>query len=280
MLTQWKLINNNDQTLIRSVLKNNTDIEYFNSFIYQMYNKMVYKIIDDELVICKPNAMMGNYNFIRYCNSNNSDAVKQKLRNSGFTLRGCDINGKKDKFGEECIYYTNECNEKKGKKFARFRNILKRYNFSTDTIFKSGYSEDIEHVVRKWSLLKKSKHQIKLLELIKKNLGLLNITRVYYKNIIVGFSIIEIINKNNGIIIQRLINPDIMDTIIEPNILIHYCDCQNNPNMFLNIGASRNKNIKIAKQKLKPYKLLKINRQVSKKKFIKNDWIYFKQNLQ
>ena len=90
----------------------------------------------------------------------------------------------------------------------------------------------------------------------------------------------EIINKNNGIIIQRLINPDIMDIIIEPNILIHYCDCQNNPNMFLNIGASRNKNIKIAKQKLKPYKLLKINRQVSKKKFIRNDWIYFKQNLQ
>ena len=64
-----------------------------------------------------------------------------------------------------------------------------------------------------------------------------------------------------------LINPDIIETIIEPNILIHYCDCVNNPNMFLNIGASRNKNIKIAKEKLKPYKLLKINRQVSKKKF-------------
>ena len=155
MLTQWKLINNTDQTLIRSVFQNNTEIEYFNSFIYQMYNKMVYKIIDGELVICKPNAMMGNYNFIRYCNSNNSEAVKLKLLNNGFTLRGCDINGKKDKFGEECIYYTNECIEKKGKNFARFRNILKRYNFSTDTIFKSGYSEDIEHVVRKWSLLKK-----------------------------------------------------------------------------------------------------------------------------
>ena len=28
--------------------------------------------------------------------------------------------GKKDKFGEECIYYTNECNEKKGKKRDQF----------------------------------------------------------------------------------------------------------------------------------------------------------------
>ena len=49
--------------------------------------------------------------------------------------------------------------------------------------------------------------------------------------------------------------------------------------MFLNIGASRNKNIKIAKQKLKPFRFLKINRLVSKKKFTKEDWSYFKKEL-
>tara|TARA_X000000950_G_scaffold159369_2_gene195209 strand:+ start:2877 stop:3719 length:843 start_codon:yes stop_codon:yes gene_type:complete len=280
MLFNWKLINKEDHTIISNNIKNKYFVEYFNSFIYQIYNKMVYKIIDDSLIICKPNTMMGNYNFIRYCDTNIKEDINKKLLDYGFTLRGTDIKGKKDKFGDECIYCTKTCVEKKGKSFSRFRNILNRYKLGIDTMYKIGYHEDVDNVVKKWSLINKSKHQIKLLNIIKHYLDLVNITRIYYKNQIVGFSIVEIINKNNGIIIQRLIHPDIKSIIIEPNILIHYCDCLNNPNMFLNIGASRNKNIKIAKNKLVPFHFLRINRLTSKKKFTKNDWDYFKKHLQ
>lgn len=279
MLSGWKIINKTHYTIINNNSKNLTDIEYFNSFIYQIYNKMAFKIFDNNLVICKPNTMMGNYNFIRYCNTNITSDINNKLLEGGFTLRGSDIKGKKDKFGDECIYCTKTCIEKKGKKFSRFRNILKRYKLHLDTIYKSGYNDDIDFVVKQWSKHNNSKHQIKLLSVIKQFLNIVNITRIYYKDQIVGFSIVEIINKNNGIIIQRLINPEIKNIIIEPNILIHYCDCLNNPNMFLNIGASRNKNIKIAKQKLKPFRFLKINRLVSKKKFTKENWSYFKKEL-
>ena len=38
---------------------------------------------------------MGNYNFIRYCNTNISSDVNNKLLEGGFTLRGSDIKGKK-----------------------------------------------------------------------------------------------------------------------------------------------------------------------------------------
>lgn len=280
MLYNWKLIKKEDYAIISNNLKNKYFVEYFNSFIYQIYNKMVYKIIENSLIICKPNTMMGNYNFIRYCDTNIKEDINKNLLEYGFTLRGTDIKGKKDKFGNEYIYCTKTCVEKKGKSFSRFRNILNRYKLGIDTIYKIGYHEDIDNVVKKWSLMNKSKHQIKLLNTIKDHLDIVNITRIYYNNQIVGFSIVEIINKNNGIIIQRLIHPDIKSIIIEPNILIHYCDCLNNPNMFLNIGASRNKNIKIAKNKLVPFHFLRINRLTSKKKFTKEDWYYFKNNLQ
>ena len=73
MLDNWILIKPNNQKIFCNNLQYTNNIEYFNSFIYQMYNKMVYKIINGEIVICKPNTMMGNYNFIRYCNTNNSE---------------------------------------------------------------------------------------------------------------------------------------------------------------------------------------------------------------
>ena len=122
-------------------------------------------------------------------------------------------------------------------------------------------------------------HQIKLLKIIKENLELVNITRVYYNNEIIGFSIVEKINSGNGVIIQRLINPNIKNKIIEPNILIHYYDCVNNPNMALNIGASRNKNIKLAKNKLRPDKLLRIGREITKNKLNKKTWDLFNGNI-
>ena len=164
MLSGWKLINKEDYMIISNNLKNRSVVEYFNSFIYQIYNKMIYKIINDSLIICKPNTMMGNYNFIRYCDTSIREGINKKLLDSGFTLRGSDIKGKKDKFGDECIYCTSTCVEKKGKLFSRFRNILNRYKLYIDTIYKTGYHDDIEYVVKKWSLANKSKHQIKLLD--------------------------------------------------------------------------------------------------------------------
>ena len=51
MLSGWKIINKTHYTIINNNSKNLTDIEYFNSFIYQIYNKMVFKIFDNNLVI-------------------------------------------------------------------------------------------------------------------------------------------------------------------------------------------------------------------------------------
>jgi hypothetical protein len=276
-LKNWNKITRKNISIISLVNKEISTVEYFNSVIYQIYSKMVFKIIRNELVICKPSSIMGNYSIIKYCNMNNTDTTDHYLLSNGVTIRGHNINGKKDKFGDEYVYNTNECIEKKGTKFNRFRNILNRYK---NTYSKLGYTNEIDDIVNKWSIKNKSKHQIKLLKVIKEYLDLVTITRVYNNNNnIIGFSIIENINNKNGVIIQRLINPDIIETIIEPNILIHYHDCINNPNKYLNIGAGRTKNIKNAKHKLRPYKMLKINRKVSNIKLSKKEWFILKENI-
>ena len=275
MLTKWKKITTQDIDLIKTKNKELKTVEYFNSIIYQIYNRMLYKIINNNLVICKPISIMGKYNIIQYCNLNISNDINKQLIESGITLRGHHIKGVKDKFGDEYIYDTNIAIKKQGKRFSRFRNILRRY---TCKVY-SGFHKDIEMVVFNWSKENDSTHQIKLLNIIKQHLDLVNITRVYFNGEIIGFSIVEIINKRNGVIIQRLINPNIKTTIIEPNILIHFHDCVNNPNMMLNIGASRNKNIKLAKNKLRPDKLLRIGRETSKKKLNRDDWCLLKSSL-
>ena len=280
MLSNWTLISKDNLYRFRPELAKLEVAEYFHSSIYQMYSKMYFKYVQCELVICKAATIMGNYSFIRYCYTDNSETVKKALLDSGFTLRGSDIEkGTKDKFGDECIYSTDECIQLKGKPFARFRNILRRYNMFEDTTIQNGYDADIDVVVHKWSFEHKSNHQIKLLKFIKENLELVQITRIYYKNTIVGFSVVERLNDANGVIIQRLINPDIKSLIIEPNILIHYADCYSNPGMFLNIGASRNKKIKVAKDKLRPFTYLKIRRNIAPVKLNKGDWQHFKEHL-
>ena len=275
-LKKWNKINKKNVSIICNANKKLSNVEYFNSVIYQIYSNMLFKIIRNELVICKPSSIMGNYSFIKYCNMDNTDTTNHYLLSNGVTIRGNNINGKKDKFGDEYVYNTTECIEKKGKKFNRFRNILNRYK---NTYSKIGYTNEIDEVVNKWSIKNKSKHQIKLLKVIKEYLNLVTITRVYYNDIIIGFSIVENINNNNGVIIQRLINPDVINDIIEPNILIHYHDCINNPNKYLNIGAGRTKNIKNAKHKLRPCKMLKINRKVSDIKLSKKEWFIIKENI-
>lgn len=275
MLLNWKKIKKEDVELVKKYNKKLKTVEYFNSIIYQMYNKMAYKLIDNYLVICKPIAIMGNFNIIHYCNLNIPNEIEKNLLNSGITLRGHHIKGVKDKFGDEYIYFTNNAIQKEGKRFSKFRNILRRYSCK----YYSGFHKDVDMVVCGWSKENGSKHQIKLLKIIKENLDLVNITRVYYNGEIIGFSIVEKINSGNGVIIQRLINPNIKDKIVEPNILIHYYDCVNNPNMAINIGASRNKNIKLAKNKLRPDKLLRIGRKITKNKLNRKAWDLFNGNI-
>ena len=42
---------------------------------------------------------------------NNSEKVKDRMNKEGITLRGYEIKGRKDKFGDEYIYDTKECVE-------------------------------------------------------------------------------------------------------------------------------------------------------------------------
>ena len=64
---------------VKKMNENIEVIEYFNSIICQMYSKMMYKIIDKEIVICKGSTIMGNYSLIKYGNMNNSEEVKDKM---------------------------------------------------------------------------------------------------------------------------------------------------------------------------------------------------------
>ena len=61
--------------------------------------------------------------------------------------------------------------------------------------------------------------------------------------------------------------------------IVHYCNCLNNKSKMLNAGGSRNKNIKFAKDKLRPCKLLKIKRLVSSNKLTRDEWFYFRNNM-
>ena len=119
--------------------------------------------------------------------------------------------------------------------------------------------------------------------IIKKNLNLVNITRLYYEKRLVGFSVVEEINPENGIIVQRLLNPEILTKINEPNILLHYYDCQSNPDKFLNIGggvtSERNATMSIAKHKLRPSGTVEVGRKTSKKKITAEEYMSAKSGV-
>ena len=270
MLKGWKKINTEDIEMLRKMNENIEVIEYFNSIICQMYSRMMYKIIDKELVICKGSTIMGNYSIVKYGNMNNSDEVKNKIKESGITLRGYDIEGKKDKFGDEYVYDTDECVKMAGEKYKRFRKVLSRYG--KKITYKTGYDEEIEYLI-----LKYPNHQKKLFNFIKKYLNMVKITRIYYNKELLGFSIVENINKKNGIIIQELINHDC--GIHDASYLIHYYNCKNNEGKYLNAGGVRIKGIRFAKNKLRPVKLLTIRRVISDRRLTKKDWKLMRDSL-
>ncbi len=270
MLKGWKKINIEDIEMLRKMNENIEVIEYFNSIICQMYSRMMYKIIDKELVICKGSTIMGNYSMVKYGNMNNSDEVKNKMKENGITLRGYDIKGKKDKFGDEYVYDADECVKMIGKKYKRFRKVISRYGEKIR--YKTGYNEDIESLI-----LKYPDHQKKFYRFIKNYMEMVKITRIYYDSELLGFSIVENINKKNGVIIQELINHDCK--IHDASYLIHYYNCKNNKGKYLNAGGVRRKGIKFAKNKLRPIRLLTIRRVVSNKRLTKEEWNIMRENL-
>ena len=269
MLSKWKTITKDDVKYIKNKNKELQTVEYFNSIIYQIYSRMIYKVIDNSLVICKPISIMGKYNIIQYCNLNIPDDINQKLLNNGITLRGHHIKGTKDKFGEEYVYDTRDYVEMIGSKFSTFRKAVSKYKKSIN--IKSGFHKDIDKILKLYP-----NHQTKLYKLIVEYPELVNVTRVYIDDDILGFSIVENINKQNGIIIQELFNKDM--GVRYASYIIHYCNCINNESKFLNAGGSRNKNIKFAKNKLRPCKLLRIGRETSKIKLERDDWFFLKNN--
>ena len=231
---------------------------------------MVYKIIDNDLVICKPISIMGKFNIIQYCNLNISNKVKKQLTDSGITLRGHNISGTKDKFGEEFIYDADECINLSGSKFNIFRKAISKHKDSIK--IENGFHDDIYKILKLYT-----KPHAKLFKFILEYPSLVTVTRVYINETILGFSIVENINKSNGIIIQELFNKKI--GVRYASYIIHYCNCLNNKSKILNAGGSRNKNIKFAKQKLRPCKLLRIGRETSKIKLNRKKWDFFKLSL-
>ena len=146
MLLSWKKIKKEDIDIIRKNNKNLDTVEYFNSIIYQMYNKMSYKLIDNYLVICKPIAIMGNFNIIHYCNLNVPSEIEKNLLNSGITLRGHHIKGVKINLAMNIFILPIMLFKKRVNAF-QFRNILRRYPCK----YYSGFHKDVYMVVCGWS---------------------------------------------------------------------------------------------------------------------------------
>jgi hypothetical protein len=213
-------------------------------------------VIDGVVFVAKKSGIMGNYSMILYNTPIGYKGDYSEFIKNGIGVRNNIVTGIKDSFGVEYVYDCNKTINMKGAEFSRFRNTINRYNIS----YQSGNSCEIATVVEDWSKINKSKHQIKLYKTILKNINKLTITRTYVESQLIGFSVIEKLNSEYAIILQRLINPNIID-ISEPNIIIHYNDCVQNKNKLLNMGGCLGiKNMEFAKKKLRPVKTIQINR--------------------
>ena len=242
--------------------------EYFNSLIYSQVSGMYYKIMEDILFFAKPVFNFKLRTITLYTTPislNKTKETKQSLLNKfssrGFSLRGLYDNGTRDSFGEEYVYECDEFIKMKGKSYSKHRNRLRSFfkNSSDYKVITDAYNSDILKIIDVWSDIKGNNSQKKLYKTILKNQDKCSILTTYYKSTPIGFSVVENINKKNGVIIQRLINYNSLHKG-EINFILHYNDCLINKGKFLNIGASRNKEIKISKKKLCPKLMLGIKR--------------------
>lgn len=253
--------------------------QYFQSLIYAQYFGLYYKIIDNVLYFAKPNFNFNVYSITIYTNPislNKHNCLKEEFLNKGISFRGVYDESDVDKFGEEYVYDCNEFINMNGSKYIKQRNRIKNFlNNKKDYNIVYGHNDDIIKTIDNWSKLKGNNTQKKLFEYILLNKGKCTITTTYFKGVCLGFSVVENINDKNGIIIQRLINYEAKYNG-EINLILHYNDCIINKGKLLNIGSSRNKQIKISKQKLNPKILLRIGRIKSKNTITRKEYLTIK----
>jgi len=274
MYDNWIPITNTNNHIISNHNKTVDNPEYFNSVLYQQFHGMLYKYVHGELVVVKVNAIMGKFNTVQYGNTMLSDGVRTLLNESGITLRGHDIVGKIDQFGREYEYSTDDFIQMKGRTYKRIRSYINNTEFT----IVNGYNSDMDFITKAWSTEHNSKHQLRMLDIIKHNLDIVKISTVYSEGMMVGFSVTEPINDNYSVAIQRLINPNVKGIVKEPNFLLHYTDCINNIGKTLNLGASRDQGQDIAKRKLIPSNKKKIYRKVSAHNLTKEHYNKLKNN--
>ena len=229
------------------------DIEFYHSITQCINDGMYFKNIGGVVCITKASSIMGGFSLINCCHPLGEIDYKCFLAN-GITVRNSKVTkGEKDLYGCEYIYDTTQYINMVGGGYERHRRVLRNAKGVT---YVNGVNNDIADIVEKWSANKKESHQIKLLKTILKNQKHLKITTTYKGDVAIGFSVIEMVNKDNGIILQRLINPvkESYD-LVEPNFILHYNDCLQFPDKFLNMGSSVGiKKMEVAKLKLKPCK--------------------------
>ena len=229
------------------------DVEFYHSITQCINDGMYFKNIGGVVCIVKPSSIMGNFSLINYCHPLGEIDYTCFIEN-GISIRNSKIEkGEKDAYGCEYIYDTTQYINMVGGGYERHRRVVRNAKGVT---YVKGVNNDIADIVEKWSANKKESHQMKLLKTILKNQKHLNITTTYSNGIAIGFSVIEVLNKANGIILQRLINP-IKESydLVEPNYILHYNDCLQFPDTFLNMGSCVGiKTMEVAKLKLKPCK--------------------------
>ncbi len=256
MLKGWKKIDSYCIELLRENYKDAEGLHFHHSIVQCINDRMLYKVINNVVFIVKKSAIMGNYSMIIYNTPIGYNGDYLEFIKNGIGVRNNFIKGIKDPFGVEYVYNCNDTISMIGSKYSRFRNTIKRYK----PTYENGNIIDIADIVEKWSEINKSKHQIKLYKTICNNIDKVNITVSYVKTQIVGFSVVEKLNNNYGIILQRLINP-LVNGIIEPNLILHYNDCIQYENYNLNMGGCVGiRNVEFAKKKLKPIRTIRVNR--------------------
>jgi len=278
MLKGWKNIDSYVIEILQNkyIKKSAKEFQFHHSIIQCINDKMLYKIVNNVVFVAKKSAIMGNYSMILYNKPFDYIGDYSEFLEAGISIRNNYIEGKKDHFGVEYVYDCDSNLRMEGSQYRRHRNAIKRYS----PTYEMGNNEQVSKIVYKWSENNKSVHQIKLYKTICHNLNLVDVTRIYVNKCMIGFSVVEHLNDGYGIIVQRLINPEIKG-ITEPNILIHYIDCQIHRGMLLNMGGCGGlKNLEFAKRKLNPKNTLQINRIQTKNKLTQKQYIKINKPLE
>lgn len=245
---------------------------HFHHSIVQGFNDgFYYKVIDGVVFVVKKTSMMGTMSLILYNTPLGYEGDYTEFLSRGFSVRNSLISGTPDPYGVEYVYDCDLAVSMEGPDWRRHRNVIRRY----EPTYSLGYTFELDSVVDLWSAHNKSTHQKKLLKTVKSLQRRVTITRSYVGVQLVGFSVVELFNSRQGVILQRLINPEVTG-ISEPNVILHYNDCLQHAGAELNMGASMNiSNMEFAKKKLNPVRVVQINRMKPTVRLLKEDFQKF-----